>query len=150
MQHPEIFPWVEEAFSRLDFGGHGRLLALQDKMFEWYEEAENILKAEEGGLKAFLQENGFEEEVKNFASLGEIDTEGAPIVESWWHFYGFIDIKSFDQSVRRDIERELLTDKAPEEGDPPRTFSKALLARIEARDRLRRGEMPDMPLGGNL
>ncbi|QCE32526.1 DNA primase [Acetobacteraceae bacterium] len=150
MQHPEIFPWIEEAFSRLDFGGNRRLLALQDRMFEWYEQEEVREEDAEGSLKRFLEANDFSEEVKKFASLGNIDTEGAPIVESWWHFYGFIDIKSFDQSVRRDIERELLNDERVEESDSPKTFSKALLARIEARDRLRRGEMPDMPAGENL
>ncbi|QCE34245.1 DNA primase [Acetobacteraceae bacterium] len=153
MLHPEIFPWVEEAFSRLEFGGNERLLALQDAMFEWYEADEDPkeedMELHGGAFRDFLKEKGFEKEVLEFSRLGNIDTDGAPIVEGWWHFYGFIDIKAFNQSVQQDIKRALL-EKNDGEENASQVLPKALLARIEARDRLRRGEMPEMPSDENL
>lgn len=155
MLHPEIFPWVEEAFARLDVAGSERLSALQEALFEWYEQDHDAeLEQDETGtyavhLRTFLHEKGFGKEVTDFTKLGDIDTDGASVVESWWHFYGFIDIKSFDLSVRRDIEKELLGASTADETDSPRTLSKALLARIAARDRLKRGELPDLSADEN-
>ncbi|MFT8585585.1 DNA primase [Acetobacter papayae] len=142
LRYPALVPDVEEALCRLDLAAD--FAAVRAALLDF--SAEGIQPASAAALWTWVTQNDLEETIRAFmreedgyAARSDDVMDPAQLVSArtqWWHFYGLLDRARFEADVERDIAS--FTEK---NGDADQWTR--LQARLEARERLRRGSLDD-------
>ncbi|MFT8656246.1 MAG: DNA primase [Acetobacter papayae] len=142
LRYPALVPDVEEALCRLDLAAD--FAAVRAALLDF--SAEGIQPASAAALWTWVTQNDLEETIRAFmreedgyAARSDDVMDPAQLVSArtqWWHFYGLLDRARFEAEVERDIAS--FTEK---NGDADQWTR--LQARLEARERLRRGSLDD-------
>ncbi|MFT9440133.1 MAG: DNA primase, partial [Acetobacter papayae] len=142
LRYPALVADVEEALCRLDLAAD--FAAVRAALLDF--SAEGIQPASAAALWTWVTQNDLEETIRAFmreedgyAARSDDVMDPAQLVSArtqWWHFYGLLDRARFEAEVERDIAS--FTEK---NGDADQWTR--LQARLEARERLRRGSLDD-------
>jgi DNA primase len=142
LRHPALVPDMEEALCRLDLAAD--FAAVRAALLDFSAEGAHAPSA--GTLRAWVAQNGLEETIRavmreeDGSAAQPDDTTGpAQLVSArtqWWHFYGLLDRARFEAEVEREI-----ASFTAKNGDADQW--QRLQARLEARERLKRGGLED-------
>jgi DNA primase len=142
LRYPALVPDMEEALCRLDLAAD--FAAVRGALLDF--SAEGLQPVSAGTLRRWVEQNGLHETIRavmreedGYAAQLDDVVDPAQLVSArtqWWHFYGLLDRAQFEAEVERDIAS--FTEK---NGDADQW--QRLQARLEARERLRRGSLDD-------
>jgi DNA primase len=142
LRHPALVPDMEEALCRLELAAD--FAAVRAALLDF--SAEGIHPASVGALQAWVAQNGLEETIRavmreedGAAAQPDDEADPAQLVSArtqWWHFYGLLDRARFEAEVEREI-----ASFTAKNGDADQW--QRLQARLEARERLKRGGLED-------
>ncbi|MGE4520896.1 MAG: DNA primase [Acetobacter sp.] len=142
LRHPALVPDMEEALCRLELAAD--FAAVRAALLDFSAEGAHAPSA--GTLRAWVAQNGLEETIRavmreedGFAAQPDDTTDPAQLVSArtqWWHFYGLLDRARFEAEVEREI-----ASFTAKNGDADQW--QRLQARLEARERLKRGGLED-------
>jgi DNA primase len=142
LRHPALVPDMEEALCRLELAAD--FAAVRAALLDFSAEGAHAPSA--GTLRAWVAQNGLEETIRavmreedGSAAQPDDTTDPAQLVSArtqWWHFYGLLDRARFEAEVEREI-----ASFTAKNGDADQW--QRLQARLEARERLKRGGLED-------
>ncbi|QDH16426.1 DNA primase [Swingsia samuiensis] len=144
LQHPNIFPDVEQAYTALNLPKD--LDHLRGVFLDWVYQNQSLTHE---NCREWLEKQGVYAEaqalVEKFLprdiekSENRDDVLSVEVSESWWHFYGLVNFRNFEQEVTNDIQSAIMKAYTEDHGVES-SFPESLLARMRVLEALRRGE----------